>query len=62
MVDRIKGLGATIFVDEMPSRNEIPTLVAKITRHWAELLELDRELALELARKLPDAKIIKARQ
>ena len=51
MAERIRQLGATVLA--APSLAEIPALIARIARLWAELHEADRELALELARKLP---------
>lgn len=56
MPERIGRLGATIF--RKPTPEEIPDLVAKITRLWGELKTADIELAMELAQKLPDAEII----
>lgn len=53
--DRLRALGAN--VDRVPTAAELPTLIARIVRLWAELHEADRELALELARKLPTAEI-----
>ena len=55
MADRIKRLGATVF--KTPGRDELPDLVSRIARLWAELHEADRELALEVAAKLPDMQI-----
>lgn len=53
--DRIGTLGATVFA--VPRADEVPDLVARIARLWAELHEYDRELALELARHLPGMEI-----
>lgn len=53
--DRIHGLGAR--VETVPPRDEWPDLIARITRLWAELHAADPALALELARKLPTARI-----
>jgi hypothetical protein len=55
MTDRLKGLGATVFA--VPAEAELPDLVARIARLWAELHEADRDLALEVARKLPAMEI-----
>lgn len=55
MPDRLKGLGATVMV--VPAPAALPDLVSRIARLWAELHEADRELALELARKLPAMEI-----
>lgn len=55
MTDRIDRLGATVF--EVPDREALPDLLARIARLWAELHEADRDLALELARKLPTMEI-----
>jgi hypothetical protein len=41
----------------VPDRQELPDLVARIVRLWAELHEADPGLARELARKLPAAEI-----
>lgn len=48
-------LGATVF--KVPEPGEIPALVARIARLWAELHEADRELALAVARSLPRMEI-----
>lgn len=53
--DRITDLGAV--VKNVPKQGELPALVSRITRLWAELHEADPALARELARKLPAAKI-----
>jgi hypothetical protein len=55
MPDRLKRLGATVMV--VPAPDALPDLVARIARLWAELHEADRELALEVARKLPTMEI-----
>lgn len=55
MPDRIPALGAIVLV--VPARDALPDLLARIARLWAELHEADPELALELARKLPETKI-----
>ena len=55
MSDRIGDLGAVVY--GVPDRSEVPDLVARIARLWAELSEFDRALALELARKLPSTRI-----
>lgn len=52
---RIDGLGARVM--RVPEREEIPDLVARITRLWAELHEADAALAKELARKLPHTRV-----
>jgi hypothetical protein len=41
----------------VPTQDELPDLVARIVRLWAELHEADPALARELARKLPAAQI-----
>lgn len=56
--DRIPELGAVVIA--VPAPSELPTLVARIARLWAELHEADRDLALELARKLPGMTIKRA--
>jgi len=43
-------LAATVF--KVPEPGEIPALVARIARLWAELHEADRDLALAVARSL----------
>jgi hypothetical protein len=58
--DRIGRLGATAF--NVPSPESLPDLIARISRLWAELHEADPDLALELARKLPEATSMRARQ
>jgi hypothetical protein len=55
MADRIPKLGATVF--KVPAPAQLPDLVARVARLWAEIHEADRELALELAHKLPDMEI-----
>jgi len=51
-------LGAVVL--NVPAREELPALVSRVARLWAELHEADRELALELARKLPEMEIRRA--
>lgn len=58
MAERIHGLGATVL--EVPARDELPILVSRVARLWAEIYEADHELALELARKLPTMEIRRA--
>lgn len=58
MPDRIPLLSAAVI--RVPAPHELPALVARIARLWAELHEADRELALELARKLPDTTIVRS--
>lgn len=53
--DRIEALGATLLLP-LESR-PIETRIAEIARLWAELHEIDPDLALELARKLPTTQI-----
>jgi hypothetical protein len=55
MADRIHELGATVVA--VPAPDALPDLLSRIARLWAELHEADRDLALELARKLPDMTI-----
>jgi hypothetical protein len=57
-VDRIKDLGATVLA--VPGQDDVPALVARIVRLWAELHEFDADLALELARRLPTTRIERA--
>src|SRR5579883_1586871 len=45
--NRIGDLGATVL--RVPSRDELPNLVVRVVRLWAEIHEADRPLALELA-------------
>lgn len=58
MADRIHELGATVLV--VPAPDALPDLVSRIARLWAELHEADRDLALEVARKLPRMRIERA--
>jgi len=58
MADYIPVLGAVVL--KVPAREELPALVSRVARLWAELHEADRELALELARKLPEMEIRRA--
>jgi hypothetical protein len=44
-------------VFRVPEKAELPDLIARIVRLWAELHEADPALARELARKLPVAEI-----
>lgn len=44
-------LGAVVF--KVPPREELPDLVARIARLWAELHEADSDLAMAVARSLP---------
>jgi hypothetical protein len=53
--DRLHALGATVI--RTPEQAELPDLIARIVRLWAELHEADPALAHELARKLPAADI-----
>jgi len=53
--ERIHGLGATVY--RVPPRDELPDLIAQITRLWGQLHLADPDLAQELARKLPTAEI-----
>jgi hypothetical protein len=53
--DRIQGLGAA--VSRVPTRAELPDLIGRIARLWAEIHEADPALARELARKLPAMEI-----
>lgn len=53
--DRIFDLSATVF--ETPPREALPNLIGRVARLWAEIATADRELALELARKLPTMEI-----
>jgi hypothetical protein len=53
--ERIQTLGAT--VHRVPPREELPNLIAQITRLWGELQLADPDLAEELAHKLPTAEI-----
>ena len=55
MADKIKQLGAAVL--RVPKTEELPELISRIARLWAEIHEADRELALEILRKLPDMKI-----
>jgi hypothetical protein len=42
---------------QVPTEDDVPALVARIARLWAELHEYDRELALTVARSLPSMEI-----
>ena len=53
--DRIQSLGASVY--RVPPREELPDLIARITRLWGELHLADPDLARELVRKLPTAEI-----
>jgi hypothetical protein len=54
--DRLGKLCAT--VSDVPSDIKKQTaLISNITQQWAALYEADKELALELARKLPSMQI-----
>jgi hypothetical protein len=53
--ERIHSLGATVY--RVPPRDELPDLIAQITRLWGELRLADPDLAQELARKLATAEI-----
>lgn len=59
MRDRIPALGASVY--QLPEAKDLPLLVARITRLWAELHEADAALALELAAKLPLMRISRER-
>lgn len=59
MSDRIHELGAV--VTRVPEPNELPDLVARVARLWAEIHAADPELADELARKLPETVITQDR-
>jgi hypothetical protein len=48
-------LGATVL--KVPEPGEIPALVARIARLWAELHEADPNLARAVARSLKDMEI-----
>lgn len=55
MPDRLERLGATVF--RVPAADELPDLVARVARLWAEIHAADPDLALEIARKLPTMEI-----
>lgn len=55
MSGRIHGLGA--IVTRVPEPEELPDLVARVARLWAEIHAADPELADELARRLPDTEV-----
>lgn len=55
MTNRIYKLGA--IVTRTPLPHELPDLVSRITRLWAELHTADPDLAAELAQRLPDTEI-----
>lgn len=55
MTDRIHELGAV--VTRIPAPDELPDLVARVARLWAEIHAADPELAAELARRLPDTDV-----
>ena len=55
MTDRIGPLGARVAV--VPELRDVPELVARIVRLWAELHEFDPALARVLAAKLPSTRI-----
>jgi hypothetical protein len=48
-------LGATVL--RVPAADELPNLIARIARLWAELHEANPALALTVARALPAMKI-----
>lgn len=58
VTDRIQRLGATVF--RVPAAEELPALVSKVARLWAEIHEADAALAEELARALPEMEIRRA--
>jgi hypothetical protein len=58
MSNIISALGAVVLT--VPEPDELPTLVSRIARLWAELYEANPEMALELARKLPEMEIRRA--
>ncbi len=53
--ERIQSLGATVY--RVPPREELPDLIAEITRLCGELHLADPDLAQELARKLRTTEI-----
>lgn len=55
MPDRIHDLGATVL--RVPAPEELPDLLARIARLFAELHTADPELAAELLTKLPAMRI-----
>lgn len=57
MADRIHGLGATVMT--VPRVEDLPALISRVARLWAEIHAADPDLALELARKLPKMEIRK---
>lgn len=57
-MSRIRDLGAVVY--EIPTRAQLPDIIARCARAWAEIHEHDQALALELAAKLPSMKIVRA--
>lgn len=55
---RIEKLSATVF--NIPGPDQLPVLLGRIARLWAEVYLADPALALELARKLPETEIARA--
>ena len=56
MSDQIKHLSA--IVTKRPNQSDLPDLVARVARLWAEIHTADPELAIELAQKLPETEIV----
>lgn len=56
---RLKEIGANVW--KTPGPEELPVLISRVTRLWAEISEADRDLALQLAAMLPTMKIRRVR-
>jgi len=60
MANHPNGRKAQSRATKVTERRDIPLLVARIARLWAELHEFDREMALEVARSLPRMEIMRS--
>ncbi|WP_105415224.1 hypothetical protein [Neorhizobium sp. T25_27] len=56
---RSKEIGANVW--KTPEIEELPGLISRVTRLWAEISEADRDLALQVASMLPTMKIRRVR-
>lgn len=56
---RLKEIGANVW--KTPETEELPGLISRVTRLWAEISEADRDLALQIAVMLPTMKIRRVR-
>lgn len=56
---RLKEIGANVW--KTPEMEELPGLISRVARLWAEISEADRDLALQIAAMLPTMKIRRVR-